>query len=363
MEAVHAIGGACLVTADHGNCDHMLNDDGSPNTAHSLNPVPFIVTNGADALDGEGILADVAPTALQLLGIEQPEAMTGRSLIGIGCPRNYRPLKCRTMAMPDTSVNFSAPELSAWRGMLRVHTALVKALDAELAAAHDLPLSSYEVLITLSAPGAQAPDGGAGGFGAALALRDDAARRPAREGPAARARHLHRRRSRVLRGAHREGRGAAGNARPTHLEGVRERFLRHFSEDEMRLLAGMWERVFPGSAGVRRVELPVMAEGRERILDTAYELFSKHGTRAVGVDRIIAEAGAAKMTLYRNFASKDELIVAFLARPRGALDARLAAARGRAPRRPRPRRACWRSSTSSATGSRCPTSRAARSST
>jgi AcrR family transcriptional regulator len=56
-----------------------------------------------------------------------------------------------------------------------------------------------------------------------------------------------------------------------------------------------------------------MSEGRERILDTAYDLFSKHGTRAVGVDRIIAEAGAAKMTLYRNFASKDELIVAFLA--------------------------------------------------
>src|SRR6476620_2656428 len=53
---------------------------------------------------------------------------------------------------------------------------------------------------------------------------------------------------------------------------------------------------------------------RERILDTAYELFSKHGTRAVGVDRIIAESGAAKMTLYRNFASKDELILAFLER-------------------------------------------------
>jgi 2,3-bisphosphoglycerate-independent phosphoglycerate mutase len=82
VEAVHAIGGACLVTADHGNCDHMLNDDGSPNTAHSLNPVPFIVTNGADALDGEGILADVAPTALALLGFEQPEEMTGRSLLG-----------------------------------------------------------------------------------------------------------------------------------------------------------------------------------------------------------------------------------------------------------------------------------------
>jgi 2,3-bisphosphoglycerate-independent phosphoglycerate mutase len=81
VKAVHAAGGACLVTADHGNCDHMLNDDGSPNTAHSLNPVPFIVTAGAEALDGEGILADVAPTALALLGIEQPKAMTGRSLI------------------------------------------------------------------------------------------------------------------------------------------------------------------------------------------------------------------------------------------------------------------------------------------
>ena len=82
VEAVHAAGGACIVTADHGNCDYMLNDDGSPNTAHSLNPVPFIVTAGADALDGEGILADVAPTALALLGIEQPPEMTGRSLFG-----------------------------------------------------------------------------------------------------------------------------------------------------------------------------------------------------------------------------------------------------------------------------------------
>src|SRR4051812_7895477 len=53
---------------------------------------------------------------------------------------------------------------------------------------------------------------------------------------------------------------------------------------------------------------------RERILDTAYELFSRHGTRAVGVDRIIAECGIAKMTLYRNFPSKDELILAFLDR-------------------------------------------------
>jgi 2,3-bisphosphoglycerate-independent phosphoglycerate mutase len=81
VEAVHASGGACIVTADHGNADEMLEEDGSPDTAHSLNPVPFIVTAGADALDGEGILADVAPTALALLGIEQPEEMTGRSLI------------------------------------------------------------------------------------------------------------------------------------------------------------------------------------------------------------------------------------------------------------------------------------------
>jgi AcrR family transcriptional regulator len=59
---------------------------------------------------------------------------------------------------------------------------------------------------------------------------------------------------------------------------------------------------------------PSSRGGRERVLDTAYELFSRHGTRAVGVDRIIAESGAAKMTLYRNFASKDELILAFLER-------------------------------------------------
>jgi AcrR family transcriptional regulator len=66
--------------------------------------------------------------------------------------------------------------------------------------------------------------------------------------------------------------------------------------------------VAPGAtAGGRR-------PARERILDTAYELFSRHGTRAVGVDRIIAESGIAKMTLYRNFRSKDDLILAFLDR-------------------------------------------------
>ncbi|MBA3864853.1 MAG: 2,3-bisphosphoglycerate-independent phosphoglycerate mutase [Solirubrobacterales bacterium] len=81
VSAVLAKGGACIVTADHGNCDHMLEPDGSPNTAHSLNPVPLIVTaEGLELRDG-GILADVAPTALELLGIPQPGPMTGRSLI------------------------------------------------------------------------------------------------------------------------------------------------------------------------------------------------------------------------------------------------------------------------------------------
>jgi 2,3-bisphosphoglycerate-independent phosphoglycerate mutase len=81
VEAVSAKGGACIVTADHGNCDHMLEPDGSPNTAHSLNPVPLVVTAKGLELRDRGILADVAPTALQLLGIPQPEPMTGRSLI------------------------------------------------------------------------------------------------------------------------------------------------------------------------------------------------------------------------------------------------------------------------------------------
>ena len=81
VEAVTGTGGACIIVADHGNCDEMLEEDGSPDTAHSLNPVPCIVTLDGVKLDGEGVLADVAPTALALLGIEQPEEMTGRSLL------------------------------------------------------------------------------------------------------------------------------------------------------------------------------------------------------------------------------------------------------------------------------------------
>jgi len=82
VAAVQASGGALIVTADHGNADHMLEPDGAPNTAHSLNPVPLVVTtDDAVALHGGGVLADVAPTVLALLGLEQPAGMTGRSLV------------------------------------------------------------------------------------------------------------------------------------------------------------------------------------------------------------------------------------------------------------------------------------------
>jgi 2,3-bisphosphoglycerate-independent phosphoglycerate mutase len=70
-----------LVIADHGNADYAVNPDGSPNTAHSLNPVPFImVSDTVDKIE-EGILADVAPTILTLMGLDIPEKMTGKSLV------------------------------------------------------------------------------------------------------------------------------------------------------------------------------------------------------------------------------------------------------------------------------------------
>ncbi|HEV2768611.1 MAG TPA: 2,3-bisphosphoglycerate-independent phosphoglycerate mutase [Solirubrobacteraceae bacterium] len=82
VEAVHTAGGACIITADHGNADEMLGTDGSPATTHSLNPVPLVITAEGLAVDGHGgVLADVAPTALALLGIDQPTEMTGRSLL------------------------------------------------------------------------------------------------------------------------------------------------------------------------------------------------------------------------------------------------------------------------------------------
>jgi 2,3-bisphosphoglycerate-independent phosphoglycerate mutase len=70
-----------VITADHGNADNMLEPDGGPNTAHSLNPVPFLVTAAVEGLHDGGVLADVAPTVLDLLGLPQPDAMTGSSLL------------------------------------------------------------------------------------------------------------------------------------------------------------------------------------------------------------------------------------------------------------------------------------------
>lgn len=81
VEAAIAQDYAILITADHGNADYCINDDGTPNTAHSLNIVPFIVVNAGVTEAKDGALCDVAPTILKLMGIPQPEAMTGTALI------------------------------------------------------------------------------------------------------------------------------------------------------------------------------------------------------------------------------------------------------------------------------------------
>ncbi|MBE6900576.1 MAG: 2,3-bisphosphoglycerate-independent phosphoglycerate mutase [Ruminococcaceae bacterium] len=80
-EKVKELGGTVLITADHGNADVMLASDGTPFTAHSTNPVPFIVYNHECELREGGVLADIAPTMLKLLGLPQPESMTGKSII------------------------------------------------------------------------------------------------------------------------------------------------------------------------------------------------------------------------------------------------------------------------------------------
>jgi 2,3-bisphosphoglycerate-independent phosphoglycerate mutase len=72
---------ALLITADHGNADYMINEDGTPNTAHTMNPVPiFLVANGFNPQMHTGKLADIAPTVLKLMELEQPAEMTGKSL-------------------------------------------------------------------------------------------------------------------------------------------------------------------------------------------------------------------------------------------------------------------------------------------
>lgn len=82
IEAAKANGYEAIIIADHGNADNAINPDGSPNTAHSLNPVPFIyVTDNNSAAVKDGRLADVAPSILHILGLEQPSDMTGENLI------------------------------------------------------------------------------------------------------------------------------------------------------------------------------------------------------------------------------------------------------------------------------------------
>lgn len=82
VEAAKAHGYETIIIADHGNADHALNEDGTPNTAHSLNPVPFIyIGEHKDAKLKDGRLADVAPSLLHLMGMDQPSDMTGDNLI------------------------------------------------------------------------------------------------------------------------------------------------------------------------------------------------------------------------------------------------------------------------------------------
>ena len=82
VEAVHKQGGALMVTADHGNCELMKDPEtGGPHTAHTTNPVPVVLVDGDARAIQDGILADVAPTLLDLMGLPQPREMTGHTLI------------------------------------------------------------------------------------------------------------------------------------------------------------------------------------------------------------------------------------------------------------------------------------------
>jgi 2,3-bisphosphoglycerate-independent phosphoglycerate mutase len=82
IEAAKAHGYEAIIIADHGNADHALNEDGTPNTAHSLNPVPCVyVTDKKDATVADGRLADVAPSILKIMGLQAPAEMTGKVLI------------------------------------------------------------------------------------------------------------------------------------------------------------------------------------------------------------------------------------------------------------------------------------------
>jgi 2,3-bisphosphoglycerate-independent phosphoglycerate mutase len=81
VEACKANGYDVIIIADHGNADYAVNPDGTPNTAHSLNVVPFVYVGDQNAKVKDGKLADVAPSILSLMGISQPSEMTGENLI------------------------------------------------------------------------------------------------------------------------------------------------------------------------------------------------------------------------------------------------------------------------------------------
>jgi DNA-binding MarR family transcriptional regulator len=145
---------------------------------------------------------------------------------------------------PTTPVLLDAEELGAWRGLLRTHSALTKALDAELVRVHGLPLSSYEVLLFL----ADSPDGQmrmselADGV---LLSRSGLTRlvdRMQREGLLRRERCEDDARG-WFAAITPKGRELFIRARKTHLDGVRERFLSHFTREELRSLAAFWERI------------------------------------------------------------------------------------------------------------------------
>ncbi len=157
--------------------------------------------------------------------------------------------------IPTTAGELSAEELGAWRGLLRVHSALVKALDAELLAEQGLPLTSYEVLINLqAAPGhrrrmAELAD-------SVLLSRSGMTRlvdRLEREGLLERDTCTDDGRG-TFAVLTEKGEETLARARPTHLDGIRERFLRHFEPGELRELARYWDRVLPGAADLSRAD-------------------------------------------------------------------------------------------------------------
>ena len=81
VDATLKMGGIAMITADHGNAEQMVEPDGSPMTAHTTNPVPFILCGAGSELRSDGRLADIAPTMLDVMGLACPPEMDGKTLI------------------------------------------------------------------------------------------------------------------------------------------------------------------------------------------------------------------------------------------------------------------------------------------